>query len=438
MTNWTKFRRSGVALLLVGGLLATTACDRDELLKVEDPELVTPESVQGENGAVLFWAGALGEFASAYSSGGGGIALYAGMFSDEFILSGTFPTRNEVDRREIDMRNGTMLGLYRQIHRARVATENAVPVLEEFLAGDSRISEMNSLAGYSYLFFGENYCSGVPFSQTLASGELVFGEQSTLAETWTTALQRFDAAAASTAGDADMQYLAAVGRARTLLNQGDFAAAGAAVANVPADWVYTINHQGGGAFSLRNAIYEMNYSQRRWSLSDAEGGNGVPFRTATDSRVPWVDSGLNGFDEETPLFHQQVFTSWDDNVPLASGIEAQLIIAEAQLNAGDAAGWLDTHNALRTAAGLAAAADPGSQDERLRLHFEERARWLFGTAHRLGDLRRMIRQYGFTEDQVFPTGEFFKGGIYGDDVTFPIPFDETYNPNYDACIDRNA
>ena len=89
MTNWTKIRRSGVALLLMGGLLATTACDTEELLEVVDPELVTPDNVQGENGAVLFWAGALGEFAQGYSSGGGGIILYAGMFTDEFLLSGT-------------------------------------------------------------------------------------------------------------------------------------------------------------------------------------------------------------------------------------------------------------------------------------------------------------------------------------------------------------
>ena len=50
----------------------------------------------------------------------------------------------------------------------------------------------------------------------------------------------------------------------------------------------------------------------------------------------------------------------------------------------------------------------------------------------------MIRQYGFTQDQVFPTGTFFKGGSYGTDVNFPITTDEYNNPNYKGCTDRRA
>ena len=67
--------------------------------------------------------------------------------------------------------------------------------------------------------------------------------------------------------------------------------------------------------------------------------------------------------------------------------------------------------------------------------FSERAFWLYTTGHRLGDLRREIRQYGKTESQVFPTGSFFKGGNFGHDVAFPVPFNEQQNPNYvpSAC-----
>ena len=76
--------------------------------------------------------------------------------------------------------------------------------------------------------------------------------------------------------------------------------------------------------------------------------------------------------------------------------------------------------------------------------FEERARWLFGTAHRLGDLRRLVRQYGFGQEQVFPSGSFFKGGAYGSDVNFPIPFEEHENEalagleGQSLCLDRSA
>jgi hypothetical protein len=111
---------------------------------------------------------------------------------------------------------------------------------------------------------------------------------------------------------------------------------------------------------------------------------------------------------------------------LASGVEARLIEAEAALQAGDPATWLATLNALRTdgtfdvtpmsppdtmwhaggaaAAGLAPLADPGTAGGRVDLLFRERAFWLYLTGYRQGDLRRLIRQYGRTPDQVYPTG----------------------------------
>ena len=124
--------------------------------------------------------------------------------------------------------------------------------------------------------------------------------------------------------------------------------------------------------------------------------------------------------------------------PLASGIEARLVQAEAALRGGG--DFLAILNQLRaeSALNLPPLTDPGTQAGRVDLLFKERAFWLFATGHRLGDLRRLIRQYQRTEDQVFPNGAYFKGGIYGDDVNLPIPFDEQNNPNFTECIDRNA
>lgn len=162
---------------LMVALLGVVGCD--SLLEVVDPDLVTPDNVQGEKGAELYWAGALGQFANAFSSGTGGQALYSGMLGDEFHLSGTFPTRNEVDRREMDIRNGTLLGQYRALHQARVGLKNAAERLEEFAPGDSRIGEMWNLNGYTYVLFAENYCSGVPFSQTPNEGDVEYSVQVT-------------------------------------------------------------------------------------------------------------------------------------------------------------------------------------------------------------------------------------------------------------------
>ena len=72
--------------------------------------------------------------------------------------------------------------------------------------------------------------------------------------------------------------------------------------------------------------------------------------------------------------------------------------------------------------------------------FKERAYWLFLTSHRLGDLRRLIRQYGRPVNTVFPNGAYFKGGLYGTDVNVPVPFQEQNNPQYDktACKQDQA
>ena len=82
---------------------------------------------------------------------------------------------------------------------------------------------------------------------------------------------------------------------------------------------------------------------------------------------------------------------------------------------------------------------PGTAAGMEDLHFRERAFWLFSTGHRLGDMRRLIRQYGRGSETVFPTGPFWKAGAtYGVDVNIPVPFDEQNNPEFQSCIDRTA
>ena len=174
-------------------------------------------------------------------------------------------------------------------------------------------------------------------------------------------------------------------------------------------------------------------------MGDVEGTNGLNFRTAADPRIPSILVG-NSFDNTL----QGIFapTLWDertDPVIIASGIEARLIEAEAALRTGDVTNFLAKLNVARASrTGLPALTDPGTTVAREDLLFRERAFWMFSTGHRLGDLRRLVRQYGRAENTVFPTGVWFKGGPYGSDVNFPIPFSETNNPNFVQCTDRVA
>ena len=87
-------------------------------------------------------------------------------------------------------------------------------------------------------------------------------------------------------------------------------------------------------------------------------------------------------------------------------------------------------------------ADPGTQTAREDLLFRERAFWLWSTAHRLADMRRLVRPvteggFGRAENTVFPNGPYYKGGVYGTDKFLVIPLAEQNNPQFHGCLDRN-
>ena len=81
---------------------------------------------------------------------------------------------------------------------------------------------------------------------------------------------------------------------------------------------------------------------------------------------------------------------------------------------------------------------PTTKDAAATLFFREKALWQFGRGYRMDDLRRLVRQYGRTQDQVFPVGNYFKSGTYGTDVNLPVTDNEVTNPNFHGCLDRNA
>jgi hypothetical protein len=83
-------------------------------------------------------------------------------------------------------------------------------------------------------------------------------------------------------------------------------------------------------------------------------------------------------------------------------------------------------------------ATPATMADAVTLFFREKAFWTFARGQRLGDERRLVRQYGRPQDQVFPGGSFFKNGVYGIDVNLPVTDSEKTNPKFTGCIDRTA
>src|SRR5690606_19902197 len=138
-----------------------------KLLTVEDPEVASPGSLQGEGALPILRGGAFADFQIAYAGSGGseGQVNMTGVFTDEFIYASTFPTRVQVDRREIEIVNSTMEDIHRNLQRARAAAERGIEAYLEFAPNTVGHAEMANLAGFTYILFAENYCSGVPFSR---------------------------------------------------------------------------------------------------------------------------------------------------------------------------------------------------------------------------------------------------------------------------------
>ncbi|MDQ3223282.1 MAG: RagB/SusD family nutrient uptake outer membrane protein [Gemmatimonadota bacterium] len=437
------------ATLLLAGVAACGILDTQQPNIVDAGELDTPA------GAATKRLGAISTFTLAkdgdfnpvaipgsddtFNDNSDGHILLSGTLADEFVNPGFIPSRTEVDLRLAQDNTAGLAALFQSLHRARSAAEDAAVSLEQFGADpatDTGIPEMLALAGFTYIFLGEDFCSGVPVSR-IVNDTIAYGQPLTTAQIFDTAIVRFNLALThpSIAPGDPIHSLVSVGLGRALLNQGLFPEAAAAVATVPADFLYETEHATTPA-ALHNGVFEA-FSNGNFGVFDQEGGNGLDYVSAEDLRVEG-DSGL-GADNNTESWFPSKYPSFESSIPTADYLEAQLIIAEGELQAGGFAAMTQRLNDLRAAAGLDDLGQPGDLVEATDLLFRERAFWLFATGHRLGDLRRLIRQYGRDAETVFPTGDYYKGGLtYGTAVNLPIPRREQNNPNGGECLDREA
>ena len=450
------------AASLAAALSMLVACSPTEILEVTDPDIINPSDVTTPAGADAIRIGALARFSTA-TSGGESFFLLGGLFTDEYNNADTFIDRQQVDQRITNLDNSFSLGAIRSTNRARLSAAQAIPLLQQYkVDGPTRdVAEMYFVIAFTENLTAEHMCNGLVFSEVGLDGTERYGSPITIAAAFERALAHADSGLAvltgTTAADNRIRYALQVTKGRILLNLDRPADAAAAVAGVPTSFQYLVNHTLTGD---ANQMWTLNNSARRYSVSTVEGTNGLDFATANDPRLPVCLGSVAGCtagtqrnrDDNTPipLYVQRKWPDQTSDVSVSSGVEARLIEAEAQMEAGTYGGALTILNALRAptgagsggVTGLNALVDPGTAGGRVDQLFRERAFWMFGTGHRTGDLRRLIRQYGRTEDQVFPTGEWHKQGTYGDDVNFAVPNAERNNKNVpqtgDTCIDRSA
>lgn len=430
MTN-TKLR-SFRALSAAALLTALGACSTNDILTVDRPDVIDPSKLGGSNGATALYNGAIADVAVAQSGTFAGFMLLTSLFTDEFRFGGTPPEVREMDLDQIKQENSFAQTIWLNMHRGRRAAERTADAIAAIGGNDKRIGELRALAGLTVIWIAETYCSGAPLS--IDQPDIQYGSNLTTDQLFDEALTRLNAAGSASAGDATVNNLVAVLRGRALLGKGQFAQAATAVASVPTSFKYEIQYSAADARtqnSMKAYIYDFDYT----SVSDGEGGNGLNYASAGDPRVPVTqDFGpVSRFDGRTPMFQFPKYNSYGSPITNASGIEARMIEAEGALQANNVATFLAKLNEARaTQAGLAPLTDPGTQAARVNLLFRERAFWMFATAHRLGDMRRLVRQYSRDASTVYPRGAYHKDSLTrGDQVSVRVSIDEFNNPNYD-------
>lgn len=426
---------------------ALSACNRDRLLEVETPDQITVGTTASASGAQAHRVAGIGLFSRFFAASDGstgiGLNVTTAILGDE-----AFTARNGSEHLDIRAQDPSLFPAnaswapFGDAHNGIVRGIRAIAAFPPSAPGAkaTQLGQLYLLDAFAFTLMAETHCNGIPVSNVTddAPSTTTF----TTAQLYDRSIALYDSALALlSTSTADQVYrnAARVGKARTYvdLDQHDKAVQvlraggdGAESVAVPTSYVYNVEMSNATTLTI-NSAFNWFTSTKNFGASDKEGINGLDYVSSRDPRIA-VDGTRLGAGQDgtlTPLFSQ--FPAINTPVVLASGIEARLMEAEHALKQGDAAGALATLNALRaTRAGLVPLADAGTPAARVDQLFRERAFWMYFTAHRLGDMRRLIRQYGRDAETVFPTGAYQKGGRYGTEMVLVPAQTELNNPNW--------
>ncbi len=422
-----RIRRSSALVLTVGAVLAVLAACGNPL-EVETTSRIPAENIEIPANAQLLVSGAIADFECAYAS----YVVQSGTVGEELIYAQQTADRVPSDRRSTlatDIRYATNscvgLGIYTPLQTARQSSETALGYLKVWT--DAEVANRTKLiaftaaySGYSYVLLGEGFCT-LAFSSINPDRSIAYGGEVSRDSTFRIAVTRFteSIAAAQTitnpsAALTDSLRLAYLGRARARLDLGDYAGAKADAQQIPAGYV-------------RNATYSTAVDRRNnlvFNDNSAAGTSssvGEPYRSITgDPRVP-VSQGTGTSATGIRHYYQTKYTSVSASIAFAKYQEAQLIIAEAEIRAGNLAAALPILNAER-ARGSQGAFVGTTQAQFLAELIDQRRRELFLEGQHLGDIIRL----GITLQPAAGTPYHF-GGTYGNQLCFPLPSAERLN-----------
>lgn len=423
--------KTSLVPLLIGSLLVMVFAGCNDILEVDDTGAIQQQDLTDPEMVDLITNGARSEFQDAYIN----LSLTSAVFSGEAFVDHTNIGWRNFSLRSFNDDNSINAQLYVNLQQLRASAEDGITRMEEIL-GEQEVSQnleaarLKLYAGYSYIYFGENFCSApVNLSEAYPSSELLqraitrLGEAITIAE-----------AAQQAGGDAataeEILNLSNLGIARAHLQLGNNSEAIQFASEVDEGfeaWAYYSNNS--------------NRENNTWAQIANPGADtwisvNNPFQNLNDPRLTHVEepfSGLNGNDIYPP-YQPYNFEGWNPgqadnfidratNIRFASGLEAQYIIAEAQGPTGDTEDFVNERRAVGNQSQVSLSGDDLMEELR-----NQRARDFYMTGRRLADLRRYQDQYGV---DLFPTGTYPVGNeVYGDATCYVIPLEEKIgNPN---------
>jgi len=420
-----SIRRAALCALLP--LAAGVACREVTTLEQSNPGSLSAATVYTPDNAQILVNGAIGDFECAFSRYVAG----SGLFTDELSDAISNPTNFDFDRRTLATSGSYGTGtcgnnqqppIYTPLSTARASTDTVLAKLRgwtdgQMPAGVNRtklIGQAAAYAGYSLVLLGEGMCTAA----------LNLGPELQPADLFAQAKIRFDSAivAATAANDATTLSFATLGRARTLLDLKDPANAEKDAVKIAPGFVVNMTTDG---VNLRRENYIfISVNQNAWSTIEPSARN-LTIGSAPDPRVAVTNTGKPGTTAGTQVWTADKYPALSTPMPIARYAEAQLIVADARLAAGDLAGAAAAINAARaTHPGLPQYSATGQTADDVKAQLiEERRRELFLEGHRLGDLRRYGTPLLPAASTPYPGG----GGTYGTQTCFPLPDVERVN-----------
>ena len=456
-----------IASLATVAALAVSAAACSDFLTVKNPGSVDADKLTDAANANLLVAGTIGEFQSAVTSA----AVWGGVLSDELLNGHNNASYGPVDRRDFTNLNDLVGGIYSPPSRLRFHGDSTADRLKGWLgaeaaARDIRVARMLAMAGYGYLYLGELFCAApIQLSAPKQPNELFALAQPRFDEAM--AIAEAARAAGTPAAVVDsVLNLARVGAARAAMNLGDAPKARGYAVLVPANFEYRAYYSEGippVAGNPTNLFWSYVGSPNvatpaevtagvnidggyRYSSISAFASVGQRFQNLNDPRVPHTTQRMAVLNSTSGVPSQYLpnkpksfggYVAPDGARPggqpmtpgasirVASGLEAQYIVAEADGGVGSTLTFVNEQRAANGQTPSTAV----SPDEILADLRTQRSREFYIDGHRLGDVRRYKAHNSV---DLWEKGAYrgSSSETYGTVECFPIPLSEiNSNPN---------